>query len=157
MDAPHIDIYCTGCYRNRTHVIVYTTETMARLSCEKCSLTSDIDAPEVFVNVCRNIMACFIAKPRVRHVPGSPGAWPKKKVVRINSPNIPFWWREMCLTYKGMCAKCGKKRPLTRDHIIPKSHGGKGDKANIQPLCEPCNSAKGATYADYRWKDMGGD
>ncbi len=33
---------------------------------------------------------------------------------------------------------------LTRDHIIPKSKGGKDACYNIQVLCLPCNKAKGA-------------
>jgi len=47
--------------------------------------------------------------------------------------------------HKGRCAKCKKKRPLTRDHIIAVAIGGTDHITNIQPLCKPCNSRKGAT------------
>ncbi len=33
--------------------------------------------------------------------------------------------------------------PLTVDHIIPVSRGGTRALENLQPMCQPCNSAKG--------------
>jgi diadenosine tetraphosphate (Ap4A) HIT family hydrolase len=44
------------------------------------------------------------------------------------------------------CALCGateKDRPLDVDHIIPRSRGGRTEKANLQVLCSRCNRAKG--------------
>lgn len=40
------------------------------------------------------------------------------------------------------CARCGEKKPLTQDHIVPLSKGGSDYIWNIQPLCKPCNSSK---------------
>jgi 5-methylcytosine-specific restriction endonuclease McrA len=45
----------------------------------------------------------------------------------------------------GACACCGWYGPMTRDHIIPLVRGGTSDPRNIQLLCRPCNSSKGAT------------
>jgi 5-methylcytosine-specific restriction endonuclease McrA len=59
-------------------------------------------------------------------------------------------WRELCETYNNRCLCCGKKRPLTVDHVIPVSKGGTSDISNIQPLCGPCNSTKHDTTVDFR-------
>lgn len=42
------------------------------------------------------------------------------------------------------CAKCGSRRNLTADHIIPESNGGETSASNLQTLCRSCNSKKGA-------------
>lgn len=39
--------------------------------------------------------------------------------------------------------KNGKEILMTKDHIIPKSKGGKNRIENYQPMCEKCNSKKG--------------
>jgi 5-methylcytosine-specific restriction endonuclease McrA len=45
----------------------------------------------------------------------------------------------------GMCLGCGSRsRHLTKDHVIPIARGGCDCIQNIQPLCLPCNSKKGA-------------
>jgi len=50
----------------------------------------------------------------------------------------------ICLRCKGIGLK------LTPDHVLPVSLGGSSDISNIQPLCGPCNSSKGAKHVDYR-------
>jgi len=41
------------------------------------------------------------------------------------------------------CFWCDKNfKNLTRDHVIPVSHGG-GDGLNIVPACEKCNNERG--------------
>jgi hypothetical protein len=42
------------------------------------------------------------------------------------------------------CRRCGSHRGLTVDHITPVSKGGTDDLDNLQTLCGPCNSSKGA-------------
>jgi 5-methylcytosine-specific restriction endonuclease McrA len=42
------------------------------------------------------------------------------------------------------CKKCGATERLSVDHIIPESKGGTLDMDNLQTLCKPCNSRKGA-------------
>lgn len=60
-------------------------------------------------------------------------------------------WLALVEQYEGRCLRCGRAdRPLQGDHVIPVSKGGTGDIGNIQPLCGPCNSAKGARTIDYR-------
>jgi len=49
------------------------------------------------------------------------------------------------------CAHCGVKSVwvggtgyLVVDHIVPLSRGGTNNDVNLQVLCDPCNSSKGA-------------
>ncbi len=42
------------------------------------------------------------------------------------------------------CKHCETHIDLTVDHIYPKSKGGIDDLDNLQTLCRPCNSKKGA-------------
>ena len=42
------------------------------------------------------------------------------------------------------CQHCGTRRRLSIDHIKPQSFGGTDDPSNLQTLCKPCNSSKGA-------------
>lgn len=59
-------------------------------------------------------------------------------------------WIALCNKYGNKCLCCDKKRKLTADHIVPVSKGGTSNISNIQPLCGPCNSSKGAKTVDYR-------
>jgi len=55
----------------------------------------------------------------------------------------------ICKKQGGKCAHCGKKRKLTVDHVIPISQGGTNFAYNIEGVCGPCNSAKGAKILEY--------
>lgn len=44
----------------------------------------------------------------------------------------------------GVCACCGAKGIMTKDHIVPRSKGGKNDRSNYQILCSNCNTIKAA-------------
>jgi 5-methylcytosine-specific restriction endonuclease McrA len=63
-------------------------------------------------------------------------------------------WKEMLSFYGNKCLRCGadgSECTLTQDHIIPVSVGGSHWPENLQPLCQPCNSSKGARNSfDYR-------
>lgn len=54
-------------------------------------------------------------------------------------------WRMLCQAFGMCCAKCGQRKPLTKDHIVPVSEGGSDDISNLQPLCR-----KGVRTIDYR-------
>lgn len=43
------------------------------------------------------------------------------------------------------CIRCGTHIDLTLDHRIPVSLGGKTTFDNLDTMCRPCNSQKGAT------------
>ena len=59
-------------------------------------------------------------------------------------------WTTICACQAYRCACCGDKKPLTVDHILPVSMGGKNYISNIQALCGKCNSTKNTKHIDYR-------
>lgn len=59
-------------------------------------------------------------------------------------------WRKLCAQYDYRCLCCNERKKLTADHIVPISKGGGNSIDNIQPLCQSCNSRKGARTIDYR-------
>lgn len=52
-------------------------------------------------------------------------------------------WVAICARHENKCAHCHDDLPLTMDHIVPLSKGGRHCAENIQPLCKSCNSKKG--------------
>jgi len=45
---------------------------------------------------------------------------------------------------KKICYYCGSSdREMTKDHVTPKSHGGRGGSNKVD-CCHPCNRAKGS-------------
>jgi holliday junction DNA helicase RuvB len=50
--------------------------------------------------------------------------------------------REVWRRDGGKCVKCGSRKNLEYDHIIPVSLGGSNTTRNIELLCEACNHAK---------------
>lgn len=59
-------------------------------------------------------------------------------------------WRLLCERCNWCCACCGRRRPLTKDHVIPVIQGGSDDISNLQPLCGSCNRAKHGMAMRYR-------
>ena len=50
--------------------------------------------------------------------------------------------REVWRRDGGCCVKCGSRKNLEYDHIVPISKGGSNTARNIELLCEACNRAK---------------
>jgi 5-methylcytosine-specific restriction endonuclease McrA len=59
-------------------------------------------------------------------------------------------WEVLCNRYDNRCLRCGERRELSVDHVIPIVKGGTGYINNIQPLCRSCNSKKGKRIIDFR-------
>jgi 5-methylcytosine-specific restriction endonuclease McrA len=55
-------------------------------------------------------------------------------------------WAAALAYFGGKCMYCGKpasrRGQLTKEHIIPVSHGGHTEKTNIGPACRACNTSK---------------
>jgi 5-methylcytosine-specific restriction endonuclease McrA len=68
------------------------------------------------------------------------------KVVRsVYRSKVPFSKKNVLVRDRYACAYCGKKAgPLTLDHVIPRSKGGKTDWENCVACCRACNTKKGA-------------
>jgi hypothetical protein len=47
------------------------------------------------------------------------------------------------------CRACGATDQLTVDHIWPQEWWGTNNRINLQTLCRPCNSRKGARFHQY--------
>lgn len=46
------------------------------------------------------------------------------------------------------CVKCGVRKRLAVDHVMPESKGGTLSLGNLQTLCRSCNSKKGSRNSD---------
>jgi hypothetical protein len=64
--------------------------------------------------------------------------------------HTPAQFKALCERYGNICLRCGEKRPLHADHVIPLEKGGTNYITNIQPLCASCNRAKWTDSTDYR-------
>lgn len=77
--------------------------------------------------------------------------WPNEAAPKPTKAVIPAALRtDVMERDKYRCLRCGTHRSLRVDHIIPESEGGPTDKANLQTLCQPCNSWKATKTIDYR-------
>ena len=77
----------------------------------------------------------------------------KSRKLAADGDFTPEQWKAIKAYYcpDGKCLSCTNKRPLTIDHIVPLIKGGSNYIANIQPICQSCNSAKGdERIIDYR-------
>lgn len=58
---------------------------------------------------------------------------------------LPKWLRAAVMERDGYrCVRCGATKPLAIDRVFPWSRGGEDTLDNLQVLCKPCNSSKGA-------------
>ena len=51
--------------------------------------------------------------------------------------------KRILLRGNGRCMKCGSKKNLEIDHVVPLARGGSNRLENLQLLCQSCNRMKG--------------
>lgn len=72
------------------------------------------------------------------------------KIKASGKSYTPQEWISLCQKFDNLCLCCGKRLPITVDHIVPISKGGGNTIDNIQPLCKTCNNKKFTKIIDYR-------
>lgn len=80
---------------------------------------------------------------------GEPINWPRlpSKLFKTKA-DIPEALRWRVFARDGFaCKHCGSQHMLRADHIHPESLGGEATEANLQTLCNRCNSRKGKKVA----------
>lgn len=60
-------------------------------------------------------------------------------------------WENLLEKVDNRCVRCGEKKKLTVDHIIP-APDGPSTISNLQPLCNECNASKGSHTINYKDK-----
>ena len=55
-------------------------------------------------------------------------------------------FNRLLFQYNFKCCYCNSTKELSIDHIQPVSKGGTDEFSNLQILCKPCNSRKGAKW-----------
>jgi len=61
--------------------------------------------------------------------------------------NLPLSRRSLLSRDNYTCQYCGStEHPLTMDHVIPRSRGGKTEWTNVVAACVSCNRKKGNKY-----------
>ncbi len=67
-----------------------------------------------------------------------------KDYVRYDNLSVDLNRKNLLERDNHICQYCGiSKIPMTLDHIIPKSQGGKDSWENLVTACRPCNQKKG--------------
>lgn len=75
---------------------------------------------------------------KVDYLRGSGNGVASPRVRIPESVRSEVWRRD-----EGRCVRCGSRRRLEFDHIVPLSRGGSNTVRNIELLCETCNGLKG--------------
>lgn len=66
----------------------------------------------------------------------------RKAAIVKERPFTAEAWENMVLRHHHRCYYCRQERPLTLDHVMPLTKGGRHVEENIVPACRSCNSRK---------------
>ena len=76
------------------------------------------------------------------------------EAARSKGVHTEMQWLAFVASFGSRCVMCGTFSPsLQKDHVVPIYQGGSDGMDNLQPLCQPCNAAKGpdsTNWAAYR-------
>lgn len=82
---------------------------------------------------------------KVSHIRKTYSAKRRSNLKLIRSDLTVAQWETIKFAYRHRCVYCGRRKPLTQDHVVPVSKPGSEHTAsNIVPACRSCNSRKGA-------------
>jgi len=104
----------------------------------------------------RAVVLCFLGKAeiveradglRVHSVNDSfpiPSILRLSNFVKIRRRSVPLTKPNLMRRDNYTCQYCGARHvPMTLDHVVPRTHGGKDSWDNLVCACERCNSRKG--------------
>lgn len=97
------------------------------------------------------------AKRYQRENPGVPKRAKRKRKARIAGAGVfeitARDWDRLVARHQGRCFYCSTKGPMSMDHVIPISRGGRHSIGNILPACINCNSQKyNSTVMEWRMR-----
>lgn len=77
----------------------------------------------------------------------NPMAMQRLKVMRRTAEDVGTFteadWLSLLHRHNYRCAYCAEARPLSVEHVVPITRGGRHTLGNILPVCRSCNSSKG--------------
>lgn len=152
-DTPAIDALSDGAFRLLISALCYAIRQEAGMVIPAQNLSRIVPryrAKQVGELVAAGLWQANTAGDYVINLPGSRtysdghAAW-RERQAPVSRAAIPADLRTLVYTRDGRsCQVCGTTEHLTLDHIHPKSLGGQDVLENLQTLCRPCNSRKGA-------------
>lgn len=77
----------------------------------------------------------------------------KRRILEKDQADVSLWdWKALLYAYQSHCAYCDRDdMPMTIDHIVPLSKGGKNVWQNVVPACNSCNQTKSASTDQSKW------
>jgi len=81
----------------------------------------------------------------------------RMKRARAKGTHTKAEWESLVNALKSRCVRCNAECLPVKDHITPVYQGGSDGIENLQPLCAPCNGAKGPENKDFRpanWREL---
>ena len=107
------------------------------------------DAWEAIKNVYEDVVTVVAEYDQIVRSPTTvmriPSVVALRKFVPPTLHRLPFTNENVFLRDRYRCQYCGDLRPLTIDHVLPTSRGGRDCWENVVACCDPCNARKGST------------